>query len=101
MEKPLGSLLSPTPSGQHSNSVGGESTPPPVTPVLHFFPTGGIQSGATEFIHVLAQDREEVTEIFFGVDGVNNGEGLLGVWDTADGGIFVLVPGTNVVVLRK
>ena len=32
-EKPPGELLSPTPSGQHSNPGGGESTLPPVPPV--------------------------------------------------------------------
>ena len=30
-----------------------------------------------------------------------DGEGLIGVWYTADGRLFVLVPGTNVVVLRR
>ena len=29
------------------------------------------------------------------------GEGLIGVWDTADGGFFVPVPGANVVVIRQ
>ena len=29
------------------------------------------------------------------------GGGLLGVWDTADGGIFIPVAGTNVVTLQQ
>ena len=30
-----------------------------------------------------------------------NGEGLIGVWDTTEGSIFIKVPGTNDVVLRQ
>ena len=54
--------------------------------------------GTYNFSNVPEGDGEEVKEVaglgYVGVDGAD----LLGVWDNADGGLFVLVLGTNVVV---
>ena len=66
-------------------------------PVLHVCSTGGPQSGASDFRNVPAQDGEEATEVgglgYVGADG----KILIGVWDTADGGLFVPLLWTNVV----
>ena len=57
--------------------------------------------GAPEFSDVPDQYGEEATGVgSLGGRGAD-GKGLLGVWYTADGGILVPVPGTNVVVHRQ
>ena len=102
MDKPPGALFSPTPLGHHSNPREGESTPTPVPPVWHVFPTGGTQSVAPDFRDVPAQDGEEATDVgFLGDGGTDGGGGILGVWDTAYSVLFVPVPGTQVVVLQQ
>ena len=54
--------------------------------------------GTPDFSNATERDVEEAKEIadrgYGGADGV----GILGVWYTADRGIFVLVTGMNVVV---
>ena len=57
--------------------------------------------GAPDFRDFPAWDGEETMEVGCLGDGGTDGEGILVVWDTSDGSLFVLVPGTNVVVLRK
>ena len=48
-----------------------------------------------------AWDGEETAEVSCLGDGGTDGEGLLGIWDTTDGGLLVPIPGMNVVVLRQ
>ena len=70
-------------------------------PVLHVCPTVGPQSGATDFSDVPELDGEEAKEVVcLGYKG-KDVEGLLGVLDTNESGIFILVPGTNVVVHQQ
>ena len=52
-------------------------------------------------ISVLAHDGEEETGAGCWGDGETDGEVILGVWDTADGGSFIQVPGAIIVVLQK
>ena len=54
-----------------------------------------------DFSNVLAREREKPTDVGGWGDGITDGEGLFGVRDTTDGGIFVTLPGTNVVVHRQ
>ena len=67
------------------------------TPI--FCPTGFTQSGTPDIRNLSAQVREEATEADCRGDGIMNGEGLLGVWDTADSSYFVQVLRTKFVVL--
>ena len=48
-----------------------------------------------------AWDGEEATEDDCGGYVGTDGEGLLGVWDTADGSVFVQVTEANVFVLQQ
>ena len=48
-----------------------------------------------------AWDREEVTEVGCLGDRGIDGEVILGIWDTADGGLFVPLPGTNIFVRQQ
>ena len=57
--------------------------------------------GAPDFSNVPAQEGKKVTEAGCLGDGGKDGEGLLGVRDTADGGSFVQVLGANVFVLQR
>ena len=57
--------------------------------------------GAPATSDVSARVGEEATEAGFCGDKVTDGEGLLGVWDTADGNFFVQVLGMNVVIFRR
>ena len=54
--------------------------------------------GTPDFRNVPVRDGEEAKEVSDKVDGGSDETGILGVWYTADGGIFIPVPGTNVVV---
>ena len=47
---------------------------------------------------MLARDGEEAKEVAGRKDRGADGVGLLGLWDTADGGLLILVLGMNVVV---
>ena len=100
-EKLTGALCSLTPPGQHSNSGGGEPTPPPFPLVWNFCPTRGTQSGAPGISNMLAQVWEEAKEdgcwVYVGTDG----EVLLSVWDTSDSSSFIQLLGTKVVVLQQ
>ena len=55
--------------------------------------------GAPDLSDVLAQDGEEEIEVVCWGDGGTDGEDLFGIWDTTDGGLFVPLIGTNVVIL--
>ena len=62
-DKPPGTLYLPTPLGQNSHPVGGESTSPPVPPVQHVCSTGGPQLVTPDFIDVPDRDGEEAKEV--------------------------------------
>ena len=57
-------------------------------------------SGAPDIRNVLAWFGEEAPETGCGGDRGANGEGILNVWDTANGISFVQVPGKKFVFLR-
>ena len=59
--------------------------------------TGGPQLGTPDFNNGLEQDGEEAKEVVGWGDKVENGEGILGIWDTANSGLFIPVFGTNLV----
>ena len=97
-DKPAGTLFLPTPLGQNIHPGGGGSTPPLFPPVGHVCSAGGSQLGTPDFRNVPVRDGEEAKEVSDKVDGGSDETGILGVWYTADGGIFIPVLGTNVVV---
>ena len=97
--KPLGLLFPSALLEQHSNPGGGESTPPPVPPVWHFFITGGTQSGAPNISYVLARVIEEATEVSCCEYRGTYEQDFISVWDAADGTELIEVLGTHFFVI--
>ena len=65
------------------------------------WPTGGTQLGAPNLSDMLEREEEEAMEADYWGDGVMDGEGLIGIWYTADGGSFVKLLRANVLVLKQ